>query len=40
MNAVFEIKNGTVKRLCKDRAISIDDLRKDLGQVQQSYYCR
>ena len=29
-NALFEIKNGSVKRLCEDRAISIDDLRKEL----------
>ena len=34
-NAVFEIKNGTVKRLCKDRAISIDDLRKDLAKYSK-----
>ena len=41
-NAVFEIKNGTVKRLCKDRAISIDDLRKDLAKyskVIKIYQC-
>lgn len=29
-NALFEIKNGAVNRLCDDRAISIDDLRKEL----------
>lgn len=29
-NALFEIKNGNVKRLCEDRAISIDDLREEL----------
>lgn len=31
-NALFECKNGTVTRLCDDRAISIDDLRKELEQ--------
>jgi tRNA threonylcarbamoyladenosine biosynthesis protein TsaB len=29
-NALFEIKNGVVTRLCDDRAISIDDLGKEL----------
>lgn len=29
-NALFEIENGRVKRLCEDRAISIDDLREEL----------
>lgn len=29
-NALFECKNGIVTRLCDDRAISIDDLRKEL----------
>lgn len=31
-NALFEIKNGAVTRLTPDRAISIDDLRKELAQ--------
>lgn len=30
-NALFEVKNGMVNRLCADRAISIDDLRKELS---------
>lgn len=30
-NAVFSIENGVVKRLCPDRAISIEDLRKELS---------
>lgn len=29
-NALFKIENGIVTRLCDDRAISIDDLRKEL----------
>lgn len=29
-NALFKIENGVVTRLCADRAISIDDLRKEL----------
>ena len=34
-NAVFEIKNGLCKRLCDDRAISIEDLREDLKQYNK-----
>lgn len=30
-NALFEVKNGVVNRLCEDRAISIDDLRKEIS---------
>lgn len=30
-NALFEVKNGEVHRLCADRAISIDDLRKEIS---------
>lgn len=30
-NALFEVKNGEVNRLCADRAISIDDLRKEIS---------
>lgn len=30
-NALFEVKNGKVHRLCADRAISIDDLRKEIS---------
>lgn len=29
-NALFKIKDGIVTRLCEDRAVSIDDLRKEL----------
>lgn len=29
-NALFEVKNGVVSRLCDDRAISIEDLKKEL----------
>lgn len=29
-NALFEVKNGKVKRLCEDRAISAQDLQKEL----------
>lgn len=31
-NAVFRAQNGSVERLCNDRAISLEDLRKDLEQ--------
>lgn len=31
-NAIFKVENGTVSRLTPDRAISIDDLRKELKQ--------
>lgn len=33
-NAVFRIKDGEVTRLCEDRAISIDDLRKELSSFE------
>lgn len=29
-NALFRVENGSVQRLCDDRAISIDDLREEL----------
>lgn len=29
-NAIFRVKNGEVFRLCEDRAVSIDDLKKEL----------
>ena len=34
-NAVFELKNGQCKRLCEDRAISIEDLREDLSKYDK-----
>ena len=34
-NAVFELKNGQCKRLCEDRAISIEDLREDLKKYEK-----
>lgn len=30
-NALFEVKDGVVTRLCNDRAISLDDLRSDIS---------
>lgn len=33
-NALFSVENGAVKRLCNDRAVSIDDLREDLRQYK------
>ena len=33
-NALFEIKNGIVNRLCDDRAIGIDELRKELDGMK------
>lgn len=34
-NAVFRVENGTVARLCNDRAISLDDLQKELMQYDR-----
>lgn len=34
-NAVFKVENGSVERLCDDRAISIEDLRNDLKQYDK-----
>lgn len=34
-NAVFKVKNGSVERLCDDRAISIENLRNDLKQYDK-----
>ena len=34
-NALFEIKDGACKRLCSDRAISIEDLREDLKRFER-----
>ncbi len=34
-NGLFEVKNGVVNRLCDDRAISIDDLRKELTDYEK-----
>lgn len=34
-NALFEIKNGEVKRLTEDRAVSLEDLREDLKQFKR-----
>lgn len=33
-NALFEVKNGVVSRLCDDRAISIDDLSEELTKFE------
>ena len=32
-NALFKVENGKVQRLCDDRAISIEDLRKELSTL-------
>lgn len=34
-NAVFKVENGSVERLCDDRAISVEDLRNDLKQYDK-----
>ncbi|MDE5974663.1 MAG: tRNA (adenosine(37)-N6)-threonylcarbamoyltransferase complex dimerization subunit type 1 TsaB [Eubacterium sp.] len=34
-NALFEVKNGVVNRLCEDRAIAIDDLRNELSDYDR-----
>lgn len=35
-NALFEVKNGKVNRICDDRAISIDDLREELSAYENA----
>ena len=32
-NALFEIKDGSITRLCEDRALMIDDVLKDLAEI-------
>ncbi len=34
-NAIFSVKDGVVLRICDDRAISIDDLRKELSSYDK-----
>lgn len=34
-NAFFEIKNGKVSRICSDRAISIEDLKRDISKYDR-----
>lgn len=34
-NALFEIENGTVTRLCEDRALLCDELAKDIKKISQ-----
>lgn len=34
-NALFQTQNGTVKRFCEDRAISLEDLKKELVQYEK-----
>lgn len=34
-NAVFKVENGSVERLCDDRAISIEDLQNDIKQYDK-----
>lgn len=34
-NAIFSVKDGVVSRICDDRAISIDDLRKELSSYDK-----
>lgn len=33
-NALFRVQNGVVTRLCEDRAISLDDLKKELADYE------
>lgn len=37
-NALFEVSNGEVKRLCEDRAIAISDLEEELLQLGKPIY--
>ncbi len=34
-NALFRVKNGTVERICDDRAISVDDLLSELEGIDE-----
>lgn len=34
-NALFKVENGDVKRLCEDRAISLEDLKKELVHYEK-----
>ncbi len=35
-NALFEVKNGCITRLCEDRALMIDDVFKDLERLYEA----
>lgn len=37
-NALFECRNGQIKRLCPDRAISIEELDRELSDKQENIY--
>lgn len=37
-NALFRIKDGNIERLCKDRAIAIDELENELLEFNESIY--
>ena len=37
-NAIFEAKNGELTRICQDRAISLEDLGKELSQLSGPKY--
>ena len=37
-NALFECRGGKITRLCPDRAISIEDLDKELSQIDDKIY--
>lgn len=34
--ALFEIENGKVTRLCEDKAVSVDDLSNELGEIAKT----
>ena len=36
-NAVFNAENGEIARICEDRAISIENLKKELNSLSQKY---
>ncbi len=35
-NAIFEIKNGNIKRLCEDRALLCDELAEEIKKISQN----
>ena len=37
-NALFECKNGELKRLCEDRALSIEELDEELSSIDKPIY--
>lgn len=37
-NALFQVKEGKISRICEDRAISVKDLQQDLGNLNENIF--